>query len=80
MLGLGAAAVAPIAAGTAVEQNAAPKEQIPAPAPPPIARGASIGEQLIAKAAQAQREKAAKQAAQQSKPQLPFHPGEGISR
>jgi len=74
----GAAAVAPIAAGAAVEQNATPEQ--PTPAPQPIASGASVGEQIRPKAAQAQQQKAHKLAVQQSKPDLPFHPGRGISR
>jgi len=48
--------------------------------PQPIASGASVGEQIRPKAAQAQQQKAHKLAVQQSKPDLPFHPGRGISR
>lgn len=73
---------APIAAGTAVQQNAAPEQSAPADSTPqPIASGASIGEQLLAKAQAAQGQQKIKLPAQQTlPPSLPFHPGVGISR
>lgn len=70
----------PIAAGTAVQQNAAPEQSAPAESTPQsIASGASIGEQLRAKAAQGQ-QKTRLPAQQTLPPSLPFHPGSGISR
>lgn len=62
--------------------NASPEQPTPtetAPAPT-VSGGASIGEQLIAKTAQAQQQKAARLVTQQSRPALPFHPGAGVPR
>jgi hypothetical protein len=82
VLRLGAVGAAPVVAGTTVEQNATPENPQEQPAPvsattaAPTTGGATIGQQLIAKTALAQQQKA--KAAGQLRPGLPFHPGQGV--
>jgi hypothetical protein len=79
-LQLGAAAAAPIASSAMTPEPEETPEPEPTPAQVPISSNATIGEQLIAKAAQAQQQKARLAAQEAARPALPFHPGAGILR